>query len=144
MANHVIYWENVTEGSEIPPVVIELTMKRMMMAVCATRDFYPLHHDQEFARAAGHKDIVVNVQFLEGFLGRCLTDWTGPEGKIRKLSLATTMPNYLGDTITAKGKVSGKYVEKGNHNVDCELVMLKQDGMVTANSRATVILPAKS
>lgn len=144
MAGDRLYWEDVAEGTEIPPISLELTMKRLIMAVCGTRDFYPVHHDRDFARDSGHKDIFVNQMFLQGFLGRCLTDWTGPEGKLRKLSIVMIAPNYLGDTITARGRVTRKYVENDEHKADCELVVTKQDGTVTVNSQATVALLSKN
>jgi acyl dehydratase len=143
MAGDRLYWEDVGEGTDISPISLELTMKRLIMAVCGTRDFYPVHHDRDFARDSGHKDIFVNQMFLQGFLGRCLTDWTGPEGKLRKLSIAMIAPNYLGDTITARGRVTRKYVENDEHKADCELVVTKQDGTVTVNSQATVALLSK-
>jgi acyl dehydratase len=140
MASDGLYWEDVAEGTEISPISLELTMKRLIMAVCGTRDFYPVHHDRDFARNSGHRDIFVNQMFLQGFLGRCLTDWTGPAGRLRKLSITMTVPNYLGDTITARGRVIRKYVESDEHRVDCELVVTKQDGTVTVNSQATVVI----
>jgi acyl dehydratase len=143
MTSAGLYWEDVAEGTKIPPIFLELTMKRLIMAVCGTRDFYPVHHDRDFARNSGHKDIFVNQMFLQGFLGRCLTDWTGPEGKLRRLSIAMVAPNYLGDTITGGGTVSRKYLENNEHRADCELVVTKQDGTVTVNSHATVALPSK-
>ncbi len=143
MASDRLCWEDVAEGTEISPISLELTMKRLIMAVCGTRDFYPVHHDRDFARNSGHKDIFVNQMFLQAFLGRCLTDWVGPESRLRKLSIAMIVPNYLGDTITARGKVSRKYVENDEHRADCELVVTKQDGTVTVNSQATVALPSK-
>lgn len=143
MLSDGLYWEDVAEGTEISPISLELTMKRLIMAVCGTRDFYPVHHDRDFARNSGHKDIFVNQMFLQGFLGRCLTDWTGPAGRLRKLSIAMTVPNHLGDTITARGRVIRKYVENDENKADCELVVTKQDGTVTVNSQATVALPSK-
>ncbi|MFC1944662.1 MaoC/PaaZ C-terminal domain-containing protein [Chloroflexota bacterium] len=143
MVSDMLYWEDVAEGSEISPISLELTMKRMIMAVCATRDYYPVHHDRDFARNSGHKDIFVNQMFLQGFLGRCLTDWTGPEGRLRKLSIEMIVPNYLGDTITANGRVTRKYLIDGELRVDCDLIVTKQDGTATVNSQATIALPSK-
>ena len=143
MPSDRLYWEDVAEGTEISPISLELSMKRLIMAVCGTRDFYPVHHDRDFARNSGHKDIFVNQMFLQGFLGRCLTDWTGPAGRLTKLSISMIAPNYLGDTITARGRVIRKYVENYEHRADCELVVTKQDGTVTVNSQATVALPSK-
>ena len=69
--------------------------------------------------------------------GRCPTE------RIRRLSLTLRAPSYLGDTISARGKVPKKYVDNGEHRVDCEMVVMKQDGTVSVNSQATVILPSQ-
>ena len=143
MASKLLYWEDVSEGSEIPTISLEVTRNRIVMIVCATRDIFPLHHDPDFALAAGYKAPAVATAFLQGLLGRCLTDWTGPTGKIRKLSMTLKAPNYAGDTINAGGKVTRKYVENGDPKVDCELQLTNQEGTATASAQATVIVPSK-
>jgi acyl dehydratase len=144
MANQIAYWEDVGEGTEIPPITLELTHNRIIMGVCATRDNFPLHHDAEFARASGYKGPAVAGAFLQGFLGRCVTDWAGPTGKLRKLTLPFRTPNCQGDTITASGKITRKYVDDGDHKVDCDLIVTNQDGIVTVNAQATVGLPTRA
>lgn len=141
MTGHEVHWQELEEGSEIPSITLEITRDRIVMIVCATRDIFPLHHDAEFARAAGYKAPAVATAFLQGLLARCLTDWAGPEGKIRRIALTIREPNYAGDTITAGGRLIRKYVEDGEHRVDCELTVTNQDGTVTVDARATVILP---
>jgi acyl dehydratase len=139
-----IYWEDVIEGDSLPKVSLELTRDRIVMIVCGTRDIFPLHHDIDFARASGYEAPAVPVAFLQGLLGRCLTDWTGPTGKIRKIGLFLNSPNYQGDTTDVSGKVTRKYVDADNHKVDCELVLTKQDGTVSARAQATVIIPSRN
>jgi acyl dehydratase len=143
VASEILYWEDVDEGSEIPTVSLEVNRNRIMMIACATRDIFPLHHDADFARAAGYKAPAATTAFLQGLLGRCLTDWTGPTGKIRKLSLTLNAPSYAGDTISASGQVARKYRENGEHRVDCELAVVNQDGAATVNAQATVIIPSR-
>jgi acyl dehydratase len=144
MTKRILYWEDITEGAEIPAITLELSMKRMIMAACGTRDLYPLHYDRDFARALGQKDVIPNVIFLGGMLSRCLTDWTGPSGKIRKLGFVPATPSYLGDTITAGGRVTKKYVDSSDHKVDCGLTVTKQDGSIVVNCHATIVLPSKA
>jgi acyl dehydratase len=139
-----IYWEDVREGSNIPEVSLELTRDRIVMIVCSTRDIFPLHHDIDFARASGYMAPAAPIAFVQGLLGRCLTDWTGSTGKIQKVSLRLNSPNYQGDTISVAGKVTRKYVDTGNHKVDCEVVVTKQDGTVSAKAQAVVRIPVRS
>jgi acyl dehydratase len=138
-----LYWEDVAAGEEIPAVTLEITRNRIVMIVSATRDIFPLHHDPEFAQAAGYKAPAVATAFLQGLLGRCLTDWTGPTGKIRRLGLKLNAPTLAGDTVRAGGKVSRKYIENGDHRIDCELALIKQDGVTVVDAEATVIVPSK-
>jgi acyl dehydratase len=114
------------------------------MIVCGTRDIFPLHHDIDFARASGYEAPAAPIAFLQGLLGRCLTDWTGPTGKIRKIGLSLNSPNYQGDTIDVTGKVTKKYVTADNHKVDCALTVTKQDGTVSARAQATVTIPSRT
>jgi len=139
-----LYWEDVTERDIIPSVSLELTRDRMVMIVCGTRDIFPLHHDMDFALASGYKAPAAPIAFLQGLVGRCLTDWTGPAGKIHKISLILNSPNYQGDMISVSGKVVKKFVDNGEHKLDCELAVTKQDNTVSATARATMTLPVKS
>jgi len=143
MVRRNLYWDDVTEGDEIPAVSLEITRNRVVMIVSATRDIFPLHHDEDFARAAGYGAPAVATAFLQGLLGRCLTDWTGPGGKIRRLGLTLKAPTYAGDTVSAEGRVVRKYVENGEHSVDCDLAVTTGDGTATVAAVATVVVPPR-
>ena len=144
MSFNRLYWEDVKEGEIVPSISLELTRDRMVMIVCGTRDIFPLHHDMDFALASGYKAPAAPIAFIQGFIGRCLTDWTGPTGKIRKISLVLHSPNYQGDTISVSGKVFKKFVHNGEYNLDCELTITKQDNTGSATARAIVGLPVRS
>ncbi|UCC59485.1 MAG: hypothetical protein JSW38_02505 [Dehalococcoidia bacterium] len=143
MTHRRLYWEDVAEGEVIPSVTLEINRNRIVMIVSATRDIFPLHHDPEFAQAAGYRAPAVATAFLQGLLGRCLTDWTGPAGKVRKLGLRLNAPTLAGDTVSAGGKVSRKYVDNGDHKIDCELELIKQDGVIAVDAEATVVVPSR-
>jgi acyl dehydratase len=143
VASRALYWEDVAEGTEIPAVSLEITRNRVVMIVSATRDIFPLHHDEEFARSAGHRAPAVATAFLQGLLGRCLTDWTGPTGKIRRLALTLRAATYTGDTVSASGRVSRKYIDNGDHKVDCRLTVATGDGIRTVDAEATVVVPSR-
>jgi len=133
-------WEHVREGDELEGFTLELTMTRMVAQVSGTQDFYPVHHDQEFARQAGHPDIFVNTAFIRGCLCRVVTDWMGADGFLSALGFQMRRPNFVGETITARGRVRKKAV---GGRVDLEL-WIENAGQVTVPGTATVILPAAS
>jgi acyl dehydratase len=131
-------WEHVREGDELKGFTLELTMTRMVAQVSGTQDFYPVHHDQEFARQAGHPDIFVNTAFIRGCLCRVVTDWMGADGFLSALGFQMRRPNFVGETITARGRVRKK---AAGGRVDLE-VWIENAGQVTVPGTATVILPA--
>jgi len=133
-------WEHVREGDELKGFSLELTMTRMVAQVSGTQDFYPVHHDPEFARQAGHPDIFVNTAFIRGCLCRVVTDWMGVDGFLSALTFQMRRPNFVGETITARGRVRKK---AAGGRVDLE-VWIENAGQVTVPGTATVILPAAS
>jgi acyl dehydratase len=131
-------WRAVREGEELPGFRLDLTATRMALQVSGTQDFYPVHHDPAFARAAGHPDIFVNTAFIRGCLGRLLTDWMGPEGFLKRLAFQMRRPNAAGDTVAVRGRVT----RKGPGGVvDLEVWIENARGEVTVPGTAQVLLP---
>lgn len=135
-------WEDVHEGEELKGFSIELTMTRMVLQVSGTQDFYPIHHDQAFARAAGHADIFINTAFIRGCLCRLLTDWMGRAGFLKALGFQMRRPNLVGETIAVRGRVKKKHSEG---RVELEVwIEGARDAVVTVPGSATVVLPTRS
>src|SRR6202012_3125264 len=73
----------------------------------ATRDFYPVHHDRDFAVRGGSSDIFLNILTTTGLVQRYVTDWAGPAAVVRAISLRLGAPCYAGDTLTFTGRDTG-------------------------------------
>ena len=96
---------DVHVGDELPPLSIELTTRLIVSTALATRDFQGVHHDKAGAQALGSPDIFMNIITTNGFAGRYVTDWAGPEALLRSVKIRLGAPNYPGDTMVIKGKV---------------------------------------
>ena len=81
-------------------------MTTQVMDASGTRDLYPIHHDREFAKANGARDIFLNTMWYQGLLGRFVNEWGGPESFIRKLSFDMRATNCPGDLLTVHGTVT--------------------------------------
>lgn len=135
------FWEDVQEGEELKGFSLELTMTRMVLQVSGTQDFYPIHHDPAFARAAGHEDIFINTAFIRGCLCRLLTDWMGRAGFLKALGFQMRRPNLLGETIAVRGRVTKK---QSGGRVELEIwIENARDTTITVPGSATVILPSR-
>jgi hypothetical protein len=78
-----------------------------------------------------------------GWLGQAVTDWMGDDGALKKFSCEIRGPNMMGDINIIRGNVTKKYIEAGEHLVDCDIFCENQGGNITAPGRATVVLPSK-
>jgi len=78
------------------------------------------------------------------WLGNLMTNWMGDDGFLKKLYAELRRFNVLGDTTWSRGKVAKKYVENGEHLVDCEIQCVNQRGETTVPGKATVVLPSRS
>jgi acyl dehydratase len=138
-----LYFEDVTEGDAIPPVVVEnLTRTDLVRYAGASGDFNPIHHDQTFAEMAGNPTVFAHGMLNAGFVSRCLTDYVGRENLRRfKVRFATRV--WPGDTITCKGTVTRKLEEGGEKVIEGELVALNQKGETAISGSFRAALPSR-
>jgi acyl dehydratase len=142
MAWKNVYWDDVQEGDELPTQTREITRTTIVATAIATRDFTPVHHDHEAAQREGAKDIFLNILSTGGLIGRYLTDWSGPEGELKKINIRLGATVFPGDTLTSAGTVTKKYAEGDQHLVDVDFNFTVPMGPHAWGS-ATVALPVK-
>jgi hypothetical protein len=98
----------VSIGDTLPPLDVPLTATVIVSGAIASRDYQEVHHDSELAKIRGSKDIFMNILTTNGWVGRFVTDWAGPEALLRKVDIRLGAPNYPGDTMKLTGRVSAK------------------------------------
>ena len=96
----------VSVGDELPALDIPLTRTQIISSALASRDYTPVHHDHELAIAQGSKDIFMNILSTNGFVGRFVTDWAGPDAVLKRVAIRLGAPNYPGDTMHMTGIVT--------------------------------------
>ncbi|MDJ0867531.1 MAG: MaoC family dehydratase [Myxococcota bacterium] len=99
---------DVSVGDKLPELKIPLTTSLVVSGAIASRDFTPVHHDKAAAQAAGMPDVFMNILTTNGLVGRYVTDWAGPNARIRNVQIKLGTPNTPGDTMTFNGSVSSK------------------------------------
>jgi acyl dehydratase len=101
-------YDEVHVGEELPPLDVPLTRTLIVATAIASRDYQDVHHDPELAVQRGSKDIFMNILSTNGFVGRFVTDWAGPDATLKKVAIRLGAPNYPGDTMTMTGQVTTK------------------------------------
>jgi len=136
-------YEDVEVGNELPPLTKKPTACHLLMWAGASGDLNPIHWDDAYARKRGLPGIVVHGQLAGCYLGHMVTDWMGPQGVLKKLTISYRGLNLPGDELTCRGVVTRKYVEDGCFCVTARLSAENPKGEQTLGGTATVILPSK-
>jgi hypothetical protein len=103
-----VRYDDVQVGDELPPLDIPLTRSVIVATAIASRDYQDVHHDPGLAQMRGSKDIFMNILSTNGFVGRFVTDWAGPDAVLKKVAIRLGAPNYPGDTMLMTGQVTKK------------------------------------
>jgi len=133
-------WEDVREGEALPEVRFPVTLKLCALDAAATRDFFPGHHDRDYARSQNVRDAYLNTMFFHGFVDRVGGEWAGPGAWLCRRRLDMVAPVCVGDTMRTEGKVLRRYEESGRGLADVEIRVLTDQGLC-AKAVLTWILP---
>ena len=101
-------YDDVRVGDELPTLVIPLTRTLIVATAIASRDYQDVHHDPGLAQERGSPDIFMNILSTNGFVGRFVTDWAGPDAVLKSVKIRLGAPNHPGDTMTMTGQVTEK------------------------------------
>ena len=138
-----LYFEDVTVGTEVTPLVKEPTTQQLVKWAGASGDFYQIHYDKDFAISTGLNGVIIHGALKSAWLGQLLEEWIGESGTIKKYGCSYRGMDVPGDTITCKGKVTKTYIEGDEHCVECDIWVENSKGEKTAPGSAVVILPSK-
>ncbi len=72
-------YDEISAGDELPSLDVPITPTVIIGGAIASRDYQEVHHDRDLAIQRGSKDIFMNILTTNGWVGRFVTDWGGPE-----------------------------------------------------------------
>ena len=139
-----VTFEEVEVGLDLPPLAKHPDMLQLFMFSAITWDTHRTRWDIPYSVDVEKLPGILTHGHLQGsFLCQMLSDWIGPEGRLKSINYQNRANTIAGDELTCKGRVTGKSEEKGGGLVTCEVWVEKQDGQVTTTGEATVELPRK-
>lgn len=140
-----VYFDEVEVGMEIRPMSKgPMTTMHIMRWSAAIENWHRIHYDKSFAM--GHDklpDVVVNGSWKQHVLVQMMKDWVGLEGWLWKIKFQFRDKDVAGDTITARGTVTKKYLRGDHGYVDCAILLENQRGIRSTTGEATVVLPIR-
>jgi acyl dehydratase len=105
-------------GEELPAFELPVTATVIVAGAIASRDYMPVHHDRDYARAQGAPDIFMNILTTNGYVSRYVTDWAGPEAMLRSIRVRLGAPAIPGLALRFTGRVSGERREREQRVVE--------------------------
>jgi hypothetical protein len=99
---------DVSEGDELPTLVLPITRTLIVSGAIASRDYQDVHHDTVLAKQRGSQDIFMNILTTNGLVGRYVTDWSGPRSRLADVNIRLGAPNHPDCTMTLTGSVTEK------------------------------------
>ncbi len=136
-------YDEVDIGLEIPSISIgPLSHTQFIFIASSHHDWYPAHHDVEYARAQGLPDIFMNATWQHGMFQRLLCAWAGANAIPRRIKYRMGRPIVRFDTVHARGVVTGKRIENDEKLIDLDIWLDKQDADRVTVGTAVVVLAA--
>ncbi len=137
------FWEDITEGMELPALVKNPTTQQLVRYAGASGDYYQIHYDKDYAIGNGLPGPILHGALKNAFLGQLMTDFAGARGTLKRLSCQYRGMDVPGEPITAKGTITRKYKEGAERLVDCDIWLENPRGEKTTPGSATVSLPSR-
>ena len=137
-----LLFDDVAVGDELPPLDYKVTATTVVLGALATRDWRPMHHDKDFAvHRNGTQDIFLNTPNQAAWFERYLTDWTGPHGRLARVTFRMKGSVFPGDTMSLAGVVESASVDDVGCGFVTVAVTLSVDGDVKTTCAARMALP---
>lgn len=99
-------FSSMAVGQALPSLRVPITVTSVAAAAIATRDYQPVHHDLERARALGSETVFTSTHTTAAYLERLMLQWAGPTAFLKSLKLRLGVPNYAGDELVLDGRVT--------------------------------------
>lgn len=102
-----LIFSDVAVGDALPTLSIDVTPTTVVLGAIASRDWRPMHHDYKFATERnGVQDIFLNTPNQAAWFERYLTDWTGPTGRLGRMTFRMRTSVFPGDRMEFNATVT--------------------------------------
>jgi acyl dehydratase len=137
-----LLFDDVRPGDTLPELRYDVSATTVVLGALAARDWRPMHHDHDFAvNRNGTQDIFLNTPNQAAWFERYLTDWTGPYGRLGRVTFRMLGSVFPGDTMALNGIVEGTDVDASGCGFASVAVTLSVDGDTKTTCAARIALP---
>jgi acyl dehydratase len=133
--------DELTAGVDLPGVKKVITQETINQYAEVSRDFNPIHVDEDFARKTPLGGTIAHGMLILAYVSQMMTISFGQSWLSGgKLSVRFKTPARPGDTITITGKVNKIEKHEAVTVVNCDVLCSNQKGeiVITGDARVTI------
>jgi acyl dehydratase len=144
--NQELYFEDLNTGDPIPSrEYAPLTIVDTVRWAGLQENTQHLHYDRDHVRQHnGLPTFIASGAYRQALLIRMLTDWIGPRGWLRKISVRHTYSTFEGDTMRFGGRILNKSTESSDSWITCDLDGRNQTDKQILTGRCILIIPRRA
>jgi acyl dehydratase len=146
-----LFWEDVEVGTEITPYPRTVTLMEINRFAGANDEFLLHHMDRDYSQNVEHlPDVIVMGNLKYAYLSNMMHNWIGEGGSLKRLSAQYRGMDFPGPalsiepTMICKGSVTKRYIQNGDHYLECQVRVENRAGQITTPGSAIVILPSRN
>lgn len=132
---------SISLGTELPVRVVgPITKTHIVKYAGASGDFNVIHHDDDFAQAAGYPGVFSIGMLQAGILAGYATEFLGGEA-VRRFKVRFRQQVWPGDILTCTGKVTGIWPDpSGGERITLDVTCARQTGGVALAGLAEFVV----
>lgn len=140
-----IFFEDVSVGDLIPPREFgPLTIVDTVRWAGLQENWQHLHYDRDHVRQHnGLRTFIASGAYRQALLMRMLTDWIGPRGWLKKISIRHTYSTFEGDLMRFAAKIREKSDDCSENWIICDLEGTNQKNRQILTGHCTLLLPKR-
>ncbi|MBI4180773.1 MAG: MaoC family dehydratase [Chloroflexi bacterium] len=131
----------LNEGMTLPRLKKAVTQQNINLYAQASRDFNPIHIDQDFAQKTSLGGTIAHGMLILAYISQMMTTAFGQSWLSGgKLNVRFRAPARPGDTIAVSGKIRQVTKSEDHTLISCEVLCANQNGesVITGETQVTV------
>ena len=129
--------ESLDIGKNIPELIKQPSTEQLVMYAGASRDFYQVHYDQQFAQSIGLPKVIVHGALKSAFLVQMITDFIKQTGDLTRLFVRYNSIDFEGCIMKCNGTITKIITCRSKKIIDCDIWIENIEGIKTTEGTAT-------
>ena len=130
--------DSLKVGDNIPEQLKQPSTRQLVMYAGASRDFYQIHYDQQFAQSIGFPKVIVHGALKAAFLGQMLTNSMDQSAILDELFVRYNAIDFEGCEMICKGTITKIIPSNIDKKIYCDIWIENSDGITTTEGNATI------